>query len=182
MTKYFFLFASLLLFAACSKDEPQEIMQNDPEQQDIERVTGYEMISANGQTQYVFGNPNDRRGNDVAYPVPCDEEIFIVGPDDISEFWIVDGMELVEDQSVNFDSLYADLAYSESALNEIAFLGATPADSSQNQGFDTSGWINGYYRIFYKRTDGEIYSQSIHVEHGLTDYQAYIAQMNAMWN
>ncbi|SFZ80713.1 hypothetical protein [Tenacibaculum maritimum] len=158
------------VLALCSCDSNEEAIVN---AENIELVTGIELINTLGISEGKLGNPNTLTkvravGGEEStmseiesekiwvYPIPTRNLLSIRGKSDIKNIWILEGVLAVDFLNINFKRLLKSSLYPEAAIKKKAIY-SFRAKGTRKFNIDMSNHKSGYYRIFIQLENGDIY-------------------------
>ncbi len=154
-----FIYVFVLLFCFACGDDDNVTPNTDPDStalfSDIDIVTGLQLRDENASLIGTVGNPNIKNEDSSIYPNPANSVVTISSPiNTIETVWILPGNQTTDFGDVDFQSKVGAIMYDQTQLDEsqVGTFGLNGPQINLNlQDFD-----NGYYRIFYHMTDGEL--------------------------
>ena len=153
------LLSWLFLCIACSNDDSD----TNANAQNIQWVTGVQLVQSGGSPPVVAGNPNVVSQKILTFPNPAIGSFFvdISLSETISGVWVRPGIATKSFDSVDFSEVLRPTLYEKSEIEANAIL-SFPNTNTSNLLVDVSDLDSGYYRVFVE-INGEFYWDNIFV-------------------
>lgn len=151
---FILLFVITAISISCSDKENSA--ENNPilPHQEIDGVTGIALSDANSAPIGLWRTPNNNADNISIYPNPNNGIIGVYAQDDdIKNLWVIPA-RCVEDESYTGGSINAE--YDKSDIQTKSSLSLESPNVSGPFTINGSSLNDGFYRIFFEMTDGNI--------------------------
>jgi hypothetical protein len=143
----------LLIFSACGKDDDAG-----PEYPElaIDLVTGLYLTDENGVPLDTLGNPNVWNEDVEIYPNPANGNFLVKAQQAIDTLWLIaaTGQKTQLVPGVDYQALLEAQTYTSEEVRSLPLQTYTPEVA--NFVIDPGNLEAGYYRLFFKRSDGSI--------------------------
>ncbi len=169
--------AVFLLFICISlvSCEPDDDPAKDLKYSSIDVVTGMDLFDANGQAIGRWREPNDKRGNITAFPVPGNGNVAIIGIQNIKRILVIPSTCFRDTVTEDIIGLSQSTAYDIEDIEEFKLLDQSLEMSSEIINLNLSDLNAGFYKIFYIENEESIFRQNIYIDPNVNNFPDFTA-------
>jgi|TARA_B110000090_G_scaffold207834_1_gene260126 hypothetical protein len=164
----------ILLIFNCNSNE-----SNLTDENELNLVTGLNLIDSSGNSNGKFGNPNILTNNRiVVFPIPAKNVIYIQSNENINAVWIIPANAEKIYQQTDFDNIFNTKTYNENEIKPMAEIESLDLNI-RSISLNLENLKPGYYRIFMK-IENSLYWENIYVPDGTEGFG--LESLRNFWN
>ena len=148
----------------------KEPMMTMPTYTSIDTITGISLYDENGQGIGRWHSPNDNPGDHVVFPNPSNGNLQLYSESVFSNLWLLPA-SCASDNDPDIVTASNDVVYGQDEIESLALLTLMPPDNQPTSlRLDFSSEDKGFYRLFLKTIDGDIFWQNIFINPSVVNF------------